>query len=193
MGDSVRPGSWVLALLLLGSCGRKATPPHVDSNDQRALGTEGRGPPPDAAAAMTAQPAPLARMERTGCPRQCPAYEIEIWDNGTVHYEGRAHVKVTGRAEAQLPAAKLDRLRAAFEEERFTTLHPLPLAVIDLPTTILSYRTGDRMHVIRYLHATPALKRLEGEMEAIVDASRWVGSDAGQPTTSRGVEPGVTK
>jgi hypothetical protein len=177
---SFRRKNWWVAVILLAACRRGPT------STGAGLGADGSAGSGSKLAA-TSEPAVLARIERTACAGTCPVYQIEVWDDGAVRYDGRAHVEVLGQAEARLSAAELARVRAAFEEGRFTAMQPPPLVVIDLPTTILGYRNGERMHVIQYLGAPPEMQRLEHELETTVGASRWIGTHADRGVERKGV------
>ncbi len=124
--------------------------------------------------------APLAHIDHSGCLGSCPVYAIDVWDDGRVDYDGGANVKVLGHATSQISEPELVRLRSAFEEAHFMSVDDKRYAMMDTPTTILAYRSSAGVHSVQML-AQPGIARLEAELEKIVGAIRWVGTDDERP------------
>jgi Domain of unknown function (DUF6438) len=85
-------------------------------------------------------------LERTTCFGTCPAYSVRITSDGSVDYEGKQFVRVTGHVSATVPAEDVAGLVDAFEQIGYFGLddsyrfvvnadgsHSL---VTDLPTTL---------------------------------------------------------
>jgi hypothetical protein len=121
-------------------------------------------------------PMPVATLERTGCLGTCPAYRVEVFDDGRVAYRGRAFVKLAGDASGNLAPTDLARLRSAFDAAGLAAMDASAgAAAIDGPSTVLAFRTAGGMHEVGV--AEPALERLASEFERIVGIQKWIGTE----------------
>src|SRR6184192_765476 len=71
---------------------------------------------------QTVSPDTLITLERPGCFFFCPAYTLTISADGLVTFEGKAHVRVIGKAQTQVSREKVQLLVAAFLKARFFSL-----------------------------------------------------------------------
>jgi hypothetical protein len=133
-----------------------------------------------ATAAGSVASTPLAHIEHWGCLGSCPVYQIDVWDDGRVEYEGRHHVKVRGHATAQLSDVQMAKLRVAFEKGRFDSLDEKRVEMMDTPTTIIAYRTPAGVHSVQDL-GQPEMRELGAAFAKIVDETRWIGTDEERP------------
>ena len=62
------------------------------------------------------------RLERTSCFGDCPVYTVTIDAAGTVTYDGRDHVRVTGRQTWQISMSAVSTLMAAVDRSGFSDL-----------------------------------------------------------------------
>jgi hypothetical protein len=71
---------------------------------------------------QTIPPDILITLERPGCFLGCPDYVVTISADGTVTFEGKANVKVKGKAQSNISREKVQLLVAAFEKAKFFSL-----------------------------------------------------------------------
>jgi Domain of unknown function (DUF6438) len=64
---------------------------------------------------------PIITSKRTDClkPNGCPAYEIKIYEDGTVIYEGRHQVAVVGTRTSRINGDAINRLKSEFDRINF--------------------------------------------------------------------------
>jgi hypothetical protein len=125
----------------------------------------------------------LASLERTACYGRCPIYTVTVLRDGTVQWEGKHFVKLTGKASARLPAAKLAELADAFQKAGYFALKDkyTRYDVTDHPSANLSYDDGTHKKAIAHYHgdrsAPAVLDELEERIDEIVGTSKWIGRD----------------
>lgn len=130
-------------------------------------------------------------MERTICFGTCPAYELLIFGDGTVVFEGKRYVKQPGRWSYRVGLDVVASLIAAFRQADFFSLD---LGVdgdsnsiftgADCYTcassVILSIRLGDEYHQVdHYLGCTgfpgeDELLNLEGAIDSMLNVRKWI-------------------
>jgi hypothetical protein len=118
----------------------------------------------------------MITMEKTACYGTCPVYSIIIYGNGKTVYEGKEHVKKTGKYEKQLSPQEISKLFNAFECANFFDFRSeYTEEVTDLPTTYLTFEhRGFKKKITDYYGAPEELKKLEKLVEAIVESeSGW--------------------
>lgn len=102
------------------------------------------------------EPAPgselVIALERTPCFGRCPAYSVTVRGDGTLLYEGRSDVRVTGEATRTARPEAVRTLLARFAAVDFLALHgEYTMPVTDLPSTILTLRVNGReKRVVNY-------------------------------------------
>ena len=148
------------------------------------VGCSTRTPAPTARS-PPAQPAParLVSLERERCFGWCPAYRLDIYVNGTVLYEGHAHV-CKDEASDRLTSAKLAALRAAITRSNFATTpeHCCDCPVSDSPTTTITVSDPPPAKTIVDAgspcpDAPLTISKLADDIDAIVDIERWIGTN----------------
>jgi hypothetical protein len=79
--------------------------------------------------------APVVTLERTACFGGCPVYRVSVAADGTVTFEGRAHVRQLGAASGRIPPAREEALISELEREGYYSCAPPPsrLAVATPP------------------------------------------------------------
>jgi uncharacterized protein DUF6438 len=154
-----------------------AGPPNTDVSERLVASLDfNRGSP--AEASVTVADSPFASLDQSGCLGTCPAYRVDVFDDGRVAYQGNGYVKVLGKASAQIAMTEVRRLRLAFDAVGFSELDAGVHLMIDGPVTILGYRTRAGMHEVGVLGAPPEIERLALAFEQIVATERWVGTEA---------------
>ncbi len=131
------------------------------------------------AACVTARPAaplPLASLSRGPCFGRCPEYQVEVFSDGRVRFEGRRHVATVGEAVGQLDAAQLSALEARFEAARFTDFAGRyeRADTTDLPVVVLAYQGRAVRHALGDSSAPAALTQLEDDVDTLLGTARWV-------------------
>ncbi|HLG37531.1 MAG TPA: DUF6438 domain-containing protein [Nitrososphaera sp.] len=115
-------------------------------------------------------------LDRTACFGSCPDYSLTIYGNGTVIYEGRNFVAVTGKQSATIPEQDVRNLVGYFYDINYFSLRDEYTAqVTDLPTTTTSIRIDGRFkQVINYYGAPEELALLEARIDEVAKSERWV-------------------
>lgn len=121
-------------------------------------------------------------LERTACFGVCPDYAVTIYGNGSVIYNGRHLVPVTGIRTSQISEESVRILVTEFYRIGYFSLNDKYTApVTDLPTTITSITvSGSTKKVIDYYGAPGSLKSLEEKIDSTVGTDKWVKCPPGQ-------------
>jgi hypothetical protein len=133
--------------------------------------------------AGTAAPV-VATLQRGACLGPCPMYAIAIHSDGTVEYEGRRWVKVTGHAVGKISAHELVALRSAFRKAGYFALDGKYDCYdeTDDPTAITYFHDGSQERTVFHYYgcsrAPEKLTRLENRIDELVHIEKWIGSQA---------------
>lgn len=116
-------------------------------------------------------------LERTVCFGSCPDYTLTIYGNGTLIYEGRNFVAVTGRQTSNISQEHIQELARAFYAIGYFSLkNEYSAPVTDLPTTTTSIAIDGRYKkIVNYYGAPEQLIELENMIDDIAGSERWVG------------------
>lgn len=119
-------------------------------------------------------------MERTACYGTCPVYSIELREDGSVTYAGRASVRISGSHTWKIDPSAVRALARDMETAGFFDWKDEYTApVMDLPTTYVTLIAGGRTKKIKdHLGAPPALKEIEARIDAVSGARGYVAIDA---------------
>jgi hypothetical protein len=128
-------------------------------------------------------------LERTECYGHCPVYKVTIHGDGSVVYEGKRFVRVTGTRKTTIDQQGLADLIQAFSainyldlKDSYTSIHNpdgTESIVTDLPTTYTSFSLGGRRKAVTdYVGAPKELEELEHTIDKIAGTKRWVSIDA---------------
>jgi hypothetical protein len=120
-------------------------------------------------------------MHRSACYGSCPVYTISVHDDGTLDWNGEAHVKIVGPAHGTLTAAQVDELRKAFADARFDGLSDFTRSGDpDSSSVVLTFRyawgTKRVAHYEGDDHAPRSLEALEESFDRIAGTERWAGT-----------------
>ncbi|MDA2913447.1 ankyrin repeat domain-containing protein [Acidobacteriia bacterium AH_259_A11_L15] len=120
--------------------------------------------------------APVITLERTACFGTCPVYSLEIYADGTVIYEGKTFVGVTGRRRSHIPPSQVQQLVHAFLEiDYFSLKDSYRASLPDGPTTITTLQLNGRIKRIEnYGSAPEELTELEYEIDRAVNTHQWL-------------------
>lgn len=124
----------------------------------------------------------LLSLQRTACYGACPIYVVEVLSDGTLHFKGDRHVKVTEPVELKLEPAVLEQLAARVEQSGFATWNDFTTnSVSDAPTVVLTYKGHSVRHYRGDDKAPPELTALEDEVDALLGTDRWVKGTGVEP------------
>ena len=133
------------------------------------------------AAAQDKDPAGPIRiqLERTACFGTCPAYRVEIREDGTVTYAGRDHVRVSGERTWTIDPEAVRGLAREMERAGFFEMKDSYTGgMTDLPTTYTTLTSGGRTKKIRdYYGAPPELKEIEARIDVVSGAKGYISID----------------
>lgn len=148
-----------------------------------------RTPTPDAPASESTatQDGSVLTLERTACFGTCPVYRLSVAADGTVSYEGRAHVRQLGRATGRVAPERLEALLSELERagyfsfaDRYTPAESVcGPATSDSPSAITSIRFKGRAKRIEHYYgcgdAPRALAVLEQRIDEVLGSAQWTG------------------
>ena len=115
-------------------------------------------------------------LDRTVCFGSCPDYALTIYGNGTVTYDGRNFVAVTGERTGTIAPEDVRGLVKNFYDIDYFSLRDEYIdQVTDLPTTTTSIRIDGRFkEIVDYYGAPEALRQLENRIDEIANSDIWV-------------------
>lgn len=123
-------------------------------------------------------------LERTTCFGSCPAYRVEIGGDGSVAYQGRSYVVVTGEHHDHISKDSLAQILEAFRKADYFSLGDKYICgVTDSPTTTTSISfDGQQKSVIDYVGEEIGMPHAVVEVEETIDrvagTARWVSGTA---------------
>jgi hypothetical protein len=135
----------------------------------------------------TSAESPVITLERTACFGGCPVYRIAVASDGTITYEGRAHVRQLGNASARIPPERVEALRSELVRagylsfaDRYAPAEPAcGRYATDSPSAITSVQVDGRIKRIEHDYgcggAPGALTVLEQRIDEVLSSSRWTG------------------
>ncbi|HEX2557815.1 MAG TPA: DUF6438 domain-containing protein [Nitrososphaera sp.] len=126
-------------------------------------------------------------LERTVCYGTCPDYSITIHGNGTVIYEVRRYVAVTGKHTSQIPSEKVQELVNYFHKAGYFSMNDRYSGNVgDVPTITTSIKL-DRLFkkVVDYYNPPPQLTDLENLIDSTAGSANWVKCPTGEQVASR--------
>ena len=124
-------------------------------------------------------------MTRSPCMGRCPAYSVEVMDDGTVTYRGNSGVRIRGEQRMTLGDAELTALVGAFTEARFFRLMDAYTYhdTTDFPSATVTFSQDGRVKTVRHYRGDvltpPSLEKLEWHIDKIINTSQWVGDTPG--------------
>ena len=146
--------AWLLCLvLLLAACsGGKIDAAHPEKNGQLLL-----------------------TMERTPCFGGCPIYEVKLYENGLLLYNGKRFTPKTGCWYRRLSKADVKAVKAVFNVEGFMEMdaeYPKgKKAPVDLPGCVLTFyfsSTAVKKVTDKGWDTPEPLKRLQARVDSLV-------------------------
>jgi len=116
-------------------------------------------------------------LERTGCEGPCPWYSVTLLGNGSVHYEGKAYVRVEGIRKRTIPVSDINKLIRILLDEDFLHWDEKTELCVDYPEVrITASLNGQRKQVLEGCSAPGKVLTLAGRIDAISGTKGWVGN-----------------
>ena len=130
------------------------------------------------AAASAPEPIEIT-LERTVCFGTCPAYTVTLRDDGTVTYEGRQHVKVSGKQTWKIDPAAVRALAQEMQDAGFFELQDEYTSHDDRPPDHLHVADDRRRSkkVKDYVAGPPKLKDIEAKIDEVAGTKKYVEAD----------------
>lgn len=132
----------------------------------------------------------MIRLERTDCFFTCQAYVVTIWADGLVTFEGKANVRVIGKAQTRIAVEKVRELVAMFLKTKYFSLRDqynraedgCRINNGDTASAITSIVIGGRAKSVnRYLgcfpkkkHSLDGLVSLEEQIDEAANTNQWI-------------------
>jgi hypothetical protein len=119
-------------------------------------------------------------LARSMCLGPCPAYTVEIRGDGTVQFEGLAHVDAMGSHSDRISRDAAAELLAAFRRADFFSLQDEYAAMVaDIPTFTVSIEFDGRKKSVRdhmglSMGMPEAAADLEEAFDRLADTVRWL-------------------
>jgi hypothetical protein len=118
-------------------------------------------------------------LKRSECFGICPIYNLTIYGNGTVMYEGTTNVNITGVQRSNITENKVRQLISEFKKIDYFSLNETEIAgrvVYDAPLFTTSLTLNGKTKTIKhYETAEPKkLTELENKIDEIVNSSQWI-------------------
>src|SRR5690242_3255326 len=89
------------------------------------------------------------RLTRLGCLGSCPDYQVTIWGNGRVEYEGHAYVRVEGTRDRTIPLQQVQKFVQRLQDEKFFQWDETEVVCLDFPEVHITANLGtQRKHVL---------------------------------------------
>ena len=120
----------------------------------------------------------LVSLNRTPCFGSCPAYKVEIFEDGTVKYKGSGYVKRIGFFTAKADAdfiAQIMKQAETVNYLKFQNKYPAEnIEIADMPQTISYVRIGKEGKLIHTkLDAPKELVAFERWLEKHIENLQW--------------------
>jgi hypothetical protein len=130
---------------------------------------------------------PVITLDRTACFGQCPVYHLSVAPDGTVLYQGSAHVPHLGPATGRIPPERVEALLSEIERAGYFSFAPRYTPAepacgrysTDSPSAITTVRVRARTKRIEHDYgcgASPgALTVLERRIDEVLGSGQWTG------------------
>lgn len=124
----------------------------------------------------------LIELQRGGGFGPYPVYNLTIYSDGKVEYEGISFVKIEEKRNSQINSNKMRELIGAIESIEFFSLRDqYPPSVTDMPFIQLSITLDGQNHTVQHYGSLACgaeeilekLCELERKIDTIVNSSQW--------------------
>ena len=83
---------------------------------------------------------PVIQLTKKRCLGKCPVYDLMIYKNGLVTYNGIDHVSKKGLHQFSIPSKRIEELNKLFDESGFKEIENDKTKGRDFPITQLTYQ-----------------------------------------------------
>lgn len=120
----------------------------------------------------------VASLERTTCYGNCPYYEVKVYSNGVVIYNGRKNVEYLGLHKGTLSQQQVKQLLEKAKSVGYIHLenkYPIKgLGIIDFPVCITSVvEEGAKKMVYNRNDAPPRLAEYQNFFDELIEDLDW--------------------
>ena len=120
----------------------------------------------------------LASLERTTCYGDCPYYEVKVYSNGVVTYNGRKNVEYLGLHKGVLSQEQIRQLLDKAKAVGYIYLankYPIKgLGIIDFPVCITSVREGESKKMVYNRNDSPQrLIEFQDFFDELIEDVEW--------------------
>ncbi|MFT4759472.1 MAG: hypothetical protein ACI9XO_004263 [Paraglaciecola sp.] len=121
----------------------------------------------------------MVKFKKTPCYGKCAMYDVQLFNNGRVVYNGKKFVARVGVYEAKISEANVKMVKQKFFDVEFLDMageYPIDgQKIADLPSTIIDFRVGDMIKQVHDKHGAPEkLKAFEIWLADYFDGLAWV-------------------
>lgn len=127
-------------------------------------------------------------LSRTPCFGKCPVYSVTVHADGSVEYDGKRWVPVTGKRSAQANSEALDRLADMLAQKRLPLIGDYrpgkpgcgsPVTT-DMAGATITITRGSARHTLYYYKGCPNvpdwLPALAAQIDRAAGSGRWTGT-----------------
>jgi hypothetical protein len=120
----------------------------------------------------------LASLERTTCYGNCPYYEVKVYSNGLITYNGRKNVEYLGLHEGILSQTQIQQLLGKAKAVGYIHLenkYPIKgLGIIDFPVCITSVmEEGNKKMVYNRNDSPQRLVEYQDFFDELIEEVEW--------------------
>ena len=120
----------------------------------------------------------VASLERTTCYGNCPYYEVKVYSNGLVTYNGRKNVEYLGLYEGRLSQQQIRQLLDKAKSVgyiHFENKYPIKgLGIIDFPVCITSVTEGAKKKMVYNRNDSPQrLVEYQNFFDELIEELDW--------------------
>jgi Domain of unknown function (DUF6438) len=130
-----------------------------------------------------AAPARIVSLSRTVCFGMCPVYEVTLYEDGTLEYEGKEYVRVVGRKTTTINRATIAKVTQAIVASGIQKLgaHCCDCQeMTDHPSAVIGFQSDGRWTTIVDDHGCtktpPAVRELEETLDTLLGTERFIGT-----------------
>ncbi len=174
----------IFSLVLVAACSPKAAT-KVSTTPPEEVKVEKPRPvePPKTGAfekdLKPVEPVLIVSLKRDPCYGKCQAFELKLYDDGIVKYNGMSHVEKRGYYSAYIGKTAIVNIQDKAEEIGFFILasqYPAPGTpqLYDIPQSTTYVKTGSLEHMVKNRHdSPPALYKFEQYIEEQLMNVNW--------------------
>ncbi len=128
---------------------------------------------------VPAAPVVVVGLKREACYGKCPAFELKLYNDGTIKYYGKANVENIGYFIAHAGKETIVDIQTRAETMGYFGLNSQYPAsgkpqIYDMPQTTTFVKIDNREHRIANRHdSPPALFKFENYIESLVENLNW--------------------